>query len=224
MSTKQVFEDKFRAQKFADHDAARAAIKKAPMLAEYVLEVLIDRGALEVTESGELIGGQGGYHKEKDGGELLAYVGKTWGSTWPKKESVLTALKTGSKRFGEIQADLEEMGDKCGHWTVIHSLRFLLKTGEVIKTEKTYRLASAQKSTAIDDEKPDADTQILIDACLKVGGIYPVRKVAEEVKKAYAQKGVTWTEKPDSLFGTIQELEEAGWIPVGKDAESELPE
>lgn len=215
MKINMVYESKLRASKFKDLDVARKAVKEDVLTADYVIDLMVDRGVLEIMEDGSVKGVSIDKQAKAEGGHKNTSL--DWKRHWPKKASIMQVLAKEPMKFRELQAKLAASGDVSSHWLTLHAIWFLEKAGDVVKDGKAYRLAghaAVDNDVAFADDLTE-DDRMLIEACLKVGGGYKLNLVAEELAKAYTKKGVQWTPDKAKLTGEIEFLEEAGHIPIG---------
>lgn len=147
MKTIQVFESKMREANFASLDEARSGIRTHPLVADYLVDLLVERGVLRVMDSGGVVGCprstavvSSGRRDPKDA------VSAEWKSNWPKRDRLISWLACEDGEFvplRELQKNLKEDGELNGHWVTLHAIWNLTKAGLVEKSSKGYRLSPA---------------------------------------------------------------------------------
>lgn len=175
MKTIEVFEKKMREANFVSLEAVRAVIKHHPLCADYVLDVLVDRGVLTVKEDGSVAGVEEGVTVSK-----LKTPG-TWGSLWPDREVLVGILAGRALKFTEIQKALSSRGEPNGHWVVVHALRYLEKEGWLVRDGKRYALKEAGVEIEDVEDAAPIDVEAMRKRLVEAGvEIVPIDVETEE--------------------------------------------
>ncbi len=154
MKTIEVFEKKMREAKFVSLEAVRAVIKHHPLCADYVLDVLVDRGVLTVNEDGSVAGAEEGVPVAS---KLKSP--RTWGLGWPDREVLVGIMAGRSLKFTDIKKALADKNEPNGHWVVVHALRYLEKEGRLVRDGKQYALKGAVVEIDDFDEAAPIDVE-----------------------------------------------------------------
>lgn len=142
MKAIKAFENKMREAHYASLDEARSGIRLHPLVGDYLLDLLVDRKVLRVTESGSVVGCV--FTALPERADPKDKVSTEWKSTWPKRHSLISWLyaeedEPGSE-FRKLQKNLKENNEVHGHWLCLHAIWNLTKAGLVEKRHDGYRL------------------------------------------------------------------------------------
>lgn len=217
MKTVEVYEANIRGVVHASMDAARGFVRDNPMTPEYVVEMLFERGVLEVMPDGSV--------KAK-----VQVVTRTDGSAhnvsadykphWPRMGVVLDIIKEGPIKLRALQEKLEAKGETHSHWLTLHSLWHLEKVGkiEVDKGSKKYRLKGwAKTAQGIEEDKPRPPTLYSTYMSLK-------RAVEDDAiagREAPVKEVLThWfpDAKPEEYHACVAQLIEGGFVSYDEKA------
>jgi hypothetical protein len=135
MKKEHALEIKLRASKFDNSDMARAALRADALLPDFVYNLMIESGVLELQGDGHVVGCQRRPRK-------AAVPSADWGATWPRRQVILNLLDDGALTMTVLKNLLSQAGETTGHWAVIHALRKLMASGAIVKKGLAYQLAS----------------------------------------------------------------------------------
>jgi hypothetical protein len=185
MKTNTAFESKMREANYASLDAFRSALRQHPLIADYVCDLLVARGVVEVRDDGSVVGlaGSGGVatgaRRGSRAAEPSAEKGE-WKPHWPDRGELIEAMRPDDEhscyRFSEIQETLQVSGEPHSHWIVLHGLWSLIKEGVVEKKGKGYVLTDAAES------RHPSSYNVITMALKKAGPPYLVADVDKAIR------------------------------------------
>lgn len=156
MDTIKAFEKKMREANYASLDLARAALLAHSLAADFMLAVLVDRGALAVTEDGAVVGGRGSVEKAPAASrteERSALGAQDWRPEWPKRDLLMAYLDCpegeASVKFRWVQKMLASRGQPATHWITLHAIWHLMKHGFAVKDRGGYRLTELGQNSYV---------------------------------------------------------------------------
>ncbi len=143
MKTTKVFEQNMRECSYASLDSARAGVIQRPMVADYLIDLLVDRGVIKIQPDGTVVGAEDKRYEGRT--DPKESVSGEWRTNWPSKQSLLNILgaKPAGAKFRDLQGSLIQDGEPASHWIVLHAIWNLTKASLVVKDGKKYRLTDA---------------------------------------------------------------------------------
>lgn len=213
-------ENAARSENFASLDAARKWIGKNPLLTDYVLDLMIERGVLEVRPDGT-VGGRAIVLVDKRGGKR-PNISTEWRDVWPPREALLAAMATPTK-FRDLQKALKAGGHPANHWFTLHAIWALEKQGLVEHKGKLYAVVAEDVSAPeLEDDFPSEaelekqsrkDDEIMLAAVkrLTVDGAISIQALVDdeavattEVTDRYATEWVDWMKERGDIPSTLK--------------------
>lgn len=193
MSTFKLFESAMRNARYPTMDAARKQIRENSMMADYVLDMLVERRVVEVNDQGQVIGLPVQVAERKSGGRKN--MSAQWGATWPARDTVLRVIGDGAESLSEIRAELHAAGENPNHWSLLHALWNLKAHKEIViegSSPKTYRLAAAVPAAApsvvAPPEKQKRKSPEMV-ARERMTRPYTIEKWVDELNRAWRETG-----------------------------------
>lgn len=135
-----------REASFASLDEARKTLAAHPLAGDYILDLLVDRGVMMVTEQGTVIGGYEVVAKEGPENPDKPKLGPNeWkDGVWPNRWLLMDFLNCGDKepsaKFRWLQKMLKSRDQPAAHWITLHAIWHLMKHGFAEKSGGGYRL------------------------------------------------------------------------------------
>ncbi len=152
MDTIKAFEKVMREANFTSLDAARKGLLAHPLAGDYLLSLLVSRGALQIMEDGSAIGGEGPieYARSENPDKPKMGAGE-WKKEWPSRDLLMCYLDCPdgdkSAKFRWIQEMLAARGQPATHWITLHAIWHLMKHGFAEKVRGGYRLTEKGKDS-----------------------------------------------------------------------------
>ena len=163
MNTINAFEKKMREAKFASLDEARKTLSSHPLAGDYILDLLVDRGVMMVTEDGAVIGGYEVVAKDGPDNPDKPKLGPDeWKKEWPQRDLLMAYLECPddqpSAKFRWVQKMLVSRDQPATHWITLHAIWHLMKHGFAEKSGGGYRLTEKGRDHTLGIPKVDGES------------------------------------------------------------------
>lgn len=217
MKAIKAFENKMRDANYASLDDARSGIRSHPLVGDYLIDLLVERKVLRVTEDGAVIGCV--FTALIERADPKDKVSAEWKSTWPKRHSLISWLYAEDDEpgceFRKLQKNLKENNEVHGHWICLHAIWNLTKAGLVEKRHDGYRLTPLGVTEHQRYGKVDSDA--LAAALKRTGAPYTESKVRAALASI---PGHNWFDNGEYNLGQnfvdemAQRLIKEGFLPA----------
>jgi hypothetical protein len=187
------------------------------------LTLLVDRGALRITEDGTVAGGDGLVERAppaRDENPDSPKLGPMdWKKEWPHRLLLMSLLDSSQMKpvkFRWVQAMLAERRQPASHWITLHAIWHLMKHGFAEKVGGGYRLTDAGGDQVtgypdIEGESPEV-TPAIEEKFRTMVGEMPSEMV-DVINLVISEKEVSGTCKASEFSSTVGMYQDSGkWM------------